>query len=352
MSGGYPWPFGSKNSGMDLVTPYGQYIRGGDGPDHPTFDAAFIHAGADLVHDAWTPVEAVESGTVSYVVLGGHGTAKNGIAIRPDDSSKPSILYLHLDYDSLVFRQVGSRVEAGQLIGQVAPWDPIDYSHLHLSMGERDPVNHNFNEHHNPLCYFAARKDDQAPVFKDAAPDGELAVYYRNSDDYLVRFERDPDSKDISVSGKVHIVARVTDKGQGGQPHPAIPFGLRFDVVDAKSGVEVLPQRAFAFEGPMGDPQAAASALYYNASSPFVSSGGLGPTGFVEYTSKPDDFFFLLSGIPSAPSSSQIWTEGEAWDTATALTGGEDSRRVRIRVWAADVAGHETPASMEVVVVP
>lgn len=93
----------------------------------------FFHLGVDFNVPAGTPVHAVEAGSIwniedDYDQDGGWGGK-----VTISDSGKASLIYAHLDQNSIVHR-IGTRIEAGDVIGIVGTtatnggWFP----HLHI----------------------------------------------------------------------------------------------------------------------------------------------------------------------------------------------------------------------------
>jgi murein DD-endopeptidase MepM/ murein hydrolase activator NlpD len=88
-----------------------------------------IHAGQDLAADAGTPLVAVTAGTVSVRAYQASG-AGNYVVLRGDDGR--DYVYMHLRRPAVV--KPGTRVAAGQRLGEVGSTGRSTGPHLHFEM--------------------------------------------------------------------------------------------------------------------------------------------------------------------------------------------------------------------------
>jgi N-acetyl-anhydromuramyl-L-alanine amidase AmpD len=122
------WPVATIKT---TSTPYGTRCCGTTGRPH--YWGGHIHKGIDIAGPIGTPIRAAWSGTV---IKANWGTAfGNHIVIDtdrlPDGSAGLWVLYAHL---SKKLVSVGSRVEAGQVIGEMGISGNVTGSHLHMEV--------------------------------------------------------------------------------------------------------------------------------------------------------------------------------------------------------------------------
>ena len=94
------------------------------------------HEGLDIVAPAWTPVVAVDDGTIAQLFV----SVAGGITIYQFDPTKTYVYYYaHLDRWAEGLRQ-GQPVERGDVIGYVGrSGNAGDTAHLHFAIFKLDP---------------------------------------------------------------------------------------------------------------------------------------------------------------------------------------------------------------------
>lgn len=107
-----------------------------------------FHTGIDLSAPSGTPVRAAAAGEVVYVGWGHRARSHSGWTVIVDHGGG-----VQTDYNHLLSRpglEVGQRLDAGAVVGQVGSTGNSSGPHLHLSAWVDD-------EHVDPVAFFAER---------------------------------------------------------------------------------------------------------------------------------------------------------------------------------------------------
>lgn len=331
------WPLsGDFYSPRELLHTHGQ-LQFGSGGGQP-----ILHQGIDILADwkkvpwgavefqgAWkllvrTETESVRAcfdGVVRSVVAS-EGWS-NQVVVSPEKESPWGLRYLHLESVSV---SEGESVFRGELLGNVALWtEDEDATHLDLAFVclATDGSCSTNKLLDNPLPWMASRPDHVAPAFGDIGSLGKIA--------FLDEFQEPIDTSTPtgpltpSVSGKVEILVRVTDRfAQTESAGPVnVPLRIR---VNARRLYAILVGYPFPAAAELQHPLVYSNTIEFldpitdtNAATCYRRDGD-------GYTSTDQDFYVL--------ATNGIVSDG-AWDTTATASG-----LYTVEVTAEDAAGN------------
>lgn len=197
-----------------------------------------LHRGLDILLAPGTPVYAAEGGLVVLAEeehLADH--LQGVVVLNSTGESRRMLQYMHLEPSTIQFA-VGDRVQAGELLGEVARWnyELMQYGHhLHLGLGDgairasyeeggdEQPPRVAFLGLKDPVEAFEPFDDDVAPTVSDFGLYGPFEFSRIQvleeppwDDD---RVQLDPSS----LSGRVLSLVRVSDRSHSSSRFVTIP---------------------------------------------------------------------------------------------------------------------------------
>jgi len=306
-----PWPFPGGQEDQNIFNNYQQATD------------IYIHCGLDFIHDAGTPVLAVDSGYVAVIATNYPQWITHHFFIvtrKPDDTE--GWCYTHLDPRTFTFKQ-GDYVRQGQRLGSLVDFsvgNQPGVSHLHLHYVRFSRASGKLIVHSllDPL-YFFDWKDTEAPTFQPLrfVVDGTPQL-----------FEADRAGL-ITVSGKVDILAAVADSAFPGQ---LTDYGVPVVMFSISDGRHTLQKLTVDHRGDVGD-ETRVKPLYL---SPEQTKAFFEPYAFPRYhllrVTKTDG-----DGRITAADASQCW------DTTQVDARGRPlwpNGRYSVNVYAWDIAGN------------
>ena len=183
----HPWPFEPATRAHEISNHFCAPLRFGE-------VRGYLHGGIDIRKPAGTPVLAVATGTV-WIYREKH--LDNLVLTEPNGDSWE---YRHLFADRIPAavrhaHERGLLVEAGTVIGEVAPWG-LGYAHLHFNHRKGDGTIV------DPLSVLLPLPDDTPPVI-----DQVLILPADRATPY-------PSEKDgrVVIAGEVDVVAIASDR--------------------------------------------------------------------------------------------------------------------------------------------
>jgi murein DD-endopeptidase MepM/ murein hydrolase activator NlpD len=316
-----PWPFPGTFREQNLFNNYQQ----------PT--DSYLHAGLDLLHEKGSEVRAVDDGWVRLIETNyPQWKTHHYFVITPTEDGDQGFVYVHVDPDSYRFSR-GDRVRKGQVLGKLVDFsvganDGVD--HLHLDYVELVPGADGQLELvdlADPLLFFDA-PDEVPPRIEETlrfVRDGSLAEFARD------------DAGVASVSGRVDVIAGLSDRGWVGQ---SCNWGVPVVTLEIRAE-HAQPWRKLVCDlrGPVGDERASGS-LFVRSKD----SSGWGASHGVHWMVltntdgdgriQRDDRRYCWNTRSRTASGAARFPDGEyevivrAWD----LAGGPAERSCKVRV--------------------
>lgn len=310
------WPYNPGNVTYELGNNFGEYQNYGTGP--------YYHDGLDILGGTTRPLYAVEDGTVTHVTDDGGGLY-TGIMIGEPSAGGVGYLYWHIDSSTLAV-SVGDVVNDGDYLGDIVFWPTSSFHHVHFSR-VRGTGGYPWGWYEaiaNPLGYLEPDTDNASPVFQNAGAGAPFLFCRDETSTYL---------SPTDLDGKVDIVARLTDKFNGGTTWDMIPVSMNLEIRPAGGGAAVLKRHAFFFHGNLGSDATFVTTVYKD-------DGTANTQG--NYNGR--DFYFVVTNS-DGDLIVEATDQSGAWDT-TAVPNGE--YEVTVNAWDDD--NNKVTANMIVVV--
>jgi hypothetical protein len=307
-----PWPFPGSQEEQCIFNNYQQATD------------AYIHCGLDFIHEAGTPVLAVDSGYVATISTNyPDWITHHFFIVTPKEGGNEGWCYTHLDPRTFTFVE-GDYVRQGQRLGSLVDFsvgNQPGVAHLHLHYVRFTRGASGRVQVHSLLdpLYFFDWKDTEAPVFQPL---------WFISEDTGQRFQ--PDAAGVvKVSGKVGILAAVTD---GAYPGHMGNLGLPVVTLSISNGTQTMQKVVVDHRGDVGE-ETRVRPLYlsYQERKAFLS-----PDAFPRYQ---------LMRVTRTDGDGRITTRDatECWDTTARDSKGRrawPSGEYSVNVYAWDIAGN------------
>ncbi|HUV03978.1 MAG TPA: peptidoglycan DD-metalloendopeptidase family protein [Armatimonadota bacterium] len=302
-----PWPFPGDFKAQNIFNNYQTALD------------EYIHCGLDFIHPAGTPVTAVGPGYVAAIWSNPPHTGDFFI-VTPEKGSNRGWCYTHLDPQTFTFRE-GDFIQQGRLLGKLVKFSPdekysMDHLHLHYVSFTKDASGH-IDPHSllDPL-YFFDWKDSEPPTFQP------------------LRFVSEGAKADaagvVTVSGKVDILAAITDSAYPGQKSL---LGVPVVMLSISDGTHTMQKLVLDHRGDVGD-EKQTKPLYLSReeSRALTNPNSWFPFYQVLRVTKTDDDGKITPR--DAP---------ECWDTAALDGAGKPlwpDGQYSVNVYAWDIAGN------------
>jgi Tol biopolymer transport system component len=226
-----PWPL--QYEPHYIGNNYGEYQYYEGYMVNPEF-----HDGIDIMAPAYTPIYAVEAGTVKAKKQFGPDDHYWGIAIQNSNQSR--WYYVHLCNIEV---EVNDEVEFNQQLALVVDWEaPDDFDHLHFKCAKTDGV---ANE--NPLNLLENNQESYAPTFEEAYGNDWFAFCKNNTSEYFSA----PNTEIGALYGDVDIIAKISDIFYNTNTIWDIvsPCSVKYAVYDEDNIPVVSPTTSVIFSG-------------------------------------------------------------------------------------------------------
>jgi murein DD-endopeptidase MepM/ murein hydrolase activator NlpD len=311
-----PWPFPGGQEDQNIFNNYQQATDG------------YIHAGLDFIHDAGTPVTAVDSGYVRAIFTNyPEWITHYCFFVSSQKGGNEGWCYTHIDPRTFPFK-VGEFVRRGDRLGSLVDFsvgNQPGVAHLHLQYARLVRNNLGKPDAHSLLdpLYFFAWKDTQPPVFQP------LRFVKEGT---LQQFQADASGL-VTVSGRVDLLAAVTD---GGFPGHMGNLGVPVVMLSISDGKHTLQKLVVDHRGDIGDvTQVKPLYLSYEESKTFCD-----PDAFPRYQ---------ILRVTKTDGDGRITPRDAAqcWDTATRDDTGKPlwpNGRYSVNVYVWDIAGNRAVA--------
>ena len=306
-----PWPFPGDYKAQKIFNNY------------QTMPDGYIHCGLDFIHPAGTPVTAVAPGYVAVISSNPPHTHDYFIVTTEKDGDK-GWCYTHMDPETFTFKE-GDRIEQGQLLGKLVKFSvngKPGMNHLHLSYGmfTKDPSGRaNTHSLLDPL-YFFDWQDTVPPAFQPLRFVSEGAMRQFQADATGV----------VTVSGKVDILAAITDDSYPGQK---AYLGVPVVMLSISDGTHTMQKLALDQRGDVGDEKQTVPLYLSREASKALTN--------------PDSFFpyyqVLLVTKTDGDGKISLKDQAECWDTRSLDATGKPlwpNGRYSVNVYAWDILGN------------
>jgi len=308
-----PWPFPGGQKDQFIFNNYQQATD------------IYIHCGLDFIHDAGTPVRAVDSGYVAAIFTNYPGwTTHYFFIVTPKEGGDVGWCYTHLDPRTFTFGE-GDFVSQGQVLGSLVDFSVgnqpgVAHLHLHYVRFTRD-ASGKVNVHSllDPL-YFFNWKDTQPPVLQPLRFVSEGTIAQFQADDAGV----------VTLGGRVDILAAVTD---GAYPDHMGNLGVPVVTLSISDGTHTMKKLVLDHRGDVGDEtQVRPLYLSYDEKKAFFN-----PDSFPRYQ---------MLRVTKTDGDGKITPQdaAECWDTTARDRTGKPlwpNGQYSVKVYAWDIAGNQ-----------
>lgn len=306
-----PWPFPGDYKAQSIFNNY------------QTATDIYIHCGLDFIHPAGTPVTAVGPGYVAAIWTHEPHTGNFFIVTIAKGANK-GWCYTHLDPQTLTFKE-GDFIQQGQLVGKLVKFSPdekysMDHLHLHYVRFTKDASGH-IDPHSllDPL-YFFDWKDTVPPAFQP------LRFVLEGT---MQQFQADAAGV-VTVSGKVDILAAITDSAFPGQQ---AYLGVPVVMLSISDGTHTMQKLVLDHRGDVAD-EKQTKPLYLSREE---SKALTNPNSFFPY--------YQVLRVTKTDGDGKITPRdaAECWDTTALDANGKPlwpDGRYSVNVYAWDIAGN------------